>query len=72
MGRLGWRKSASETPADFIAAIQEPRLKMKVAVFTQHYESARFGKSVADAEVLPRLFEEITAGERPPKREKSG
>jgi len=72
LGRLGWRKSASQTPADFIAAIQEPELKMRVAVFTQHYESARFGKSVEDAEVLPRLFEKITAGERPPKREESG
>jgi hypothetical protein len=63
MARLGWRKSPSQTPADFVAVIQEPVLREKVATFTRHYESARFGKSVEDAEVLPRLFEEITAGE---------
>ena len=61
MGRLGWRKSASQTPSDFVAAIQEPVLKVKVATFTRHYESARFGKSADDAEKLPELFEEITA-----------
>jgi protein-glutamine gamma-glutamyltransferase len=61
MGRLGWRKSPSQTPADFVAAIHEPVLKVKVATFTRHYESARFGKSADDAEKLPELFEEITA-----------
>ncbi len=61
MGRLGWRKSPSQTPADFVAAIQEPVLKVKVATFTRHYESARFGQSADDAEKLPELFEEITA-----------
>ena len=64
MAKLGWRKSPSQTPTDFVAAIQEPILKMKVATFTRHYESARFGKSVDDAEALPKLFEEITAGEK--------
>jgi transglutaminase-like putative cysteine protease len=59
MAKLGWRKSPSQTPADFVAAIQEPLLKKKVASFTRHYESARFGGSVSDAGSLPRLFEEI-------------
>jgi len=68
LGRLGWRKSISQTPTDFVAAIHEPELKTKVAVFTRHYESARFGKSVEDAEVLPRLFEEIAAGESMSRR----
>lgn len=69
LGKLGWRKSPSQTPTDFVAAIQEPVLRMKVATFTRYYESARFGQSTADAEVLPELFEEITAGEtQPPKR----
>lgn len=63
MAKLGWRKSPSQTPADFVAAIQEPILRMKVARFTRSYESARFGKSVDDAEILPRLFEEITASD---------
>jgi transglutaminase-like putative cysteine protease len=64
MARRGWRKSPSQTPSDFVAAIQEPVLRMKVEKFTRHYESARFGKSVDDAEALPKLFEEITAGEK--------
>jgi hypothetical protein len=37
---------------------------MKVANFTRSYESARFGRSVDDAEALPKLFEEITTGEK--------
>ena len=64
MARMGWRKSPSQTPSDFVAAIHEPVLRMKVENFTRHYESARFGKSVDDAEALPKLFEEITAGEK--------
>ena len=64
MGKLGWRKSPSQTPADFVAAIHEPVLRMKVATFTRHYESARFGQSADDAEILPGLFEEITVDEK--------
>jgi protein-glutamine gamma-glutamyltransferase len=60
LARKGWRKSPSQTPADFINAIHEPVLRQKVARFTQAYESARFGKSSADAQALPRLFEEIS------------
>jgi len=63
MAKLGWRKSPSQTPADFVAAIQEPVLRKNVARFTRSYESARFGRSIDDAEALPKLFEEITACE---------
>jgi protein-glutamine gamma-glutamyltransferase len=63
MARLGWRKSPSQTPLDFVAAIQEAALQKKVARFTRAYESARFGKSVDDAQSLPELFQEITAAE---------
>jgi hypothetical protein len=63
MARLGWRKSPSQTPLDFVAAIQEAALQEKVARFTRAYESARFGKSVDDAQTLPALFREITAAE---------
>ncbi|MGH9642145.1 MAG: transglutaminase TgpA family protein, partial [Terriglobales bacterium] len=63
MGRLGWRKSPSQTPTDFVSAIKEPVLRTKVAIFTRHYESARFGQSLDDAEKLPGLFEEIATGE---------
>ncbi len=61
MARLGWRKSPSQTPFDFVAAIQEAALQSKVARFTRAYESARFGKSVDDAQSLPELFNDITA-----------
>jgi protein-glutamine gamma-glutamyltransferase len=63
MARLGWRKSPSQTPLDFVAAIQETALQKKVARFTCAYESARFGRSVDDAQRLPGLFEDITAAE---------
>jgi hypothetical protein len=62
LARLGWRKLPSQTPLDFVAAIQEAELQTKVARFTRAYESARFGKSVDDAQSLPGLFEAITAG----------
>ena len=70
MAQLGWRKSPSQTPLDFVAAIQEAALQKKVARFTQAYESARFGKSVDDAQSLPELFKDITAADtaRPPTR----
>jgi len=58
---LGWRKSPSQTPLDFVAAIQEAALQKKVDRFTRAYESARFGESVDDAQSLPGLFREITA-----------
>ena len=61
LARLGWRKSPSQTPLDFVAAIQEAALQSKVARFTRAYESARFGKSVDDAQSLPELFNDITA-----------
>jgi protein-glutamine gamma-glutamyltransferase len=64
MARLGWRKSPSQTPLDFVAAIQEARLQSKVASFTRAYESARFGQSVDDAQSLPELFREITVVEK--------
>jgi hypothetical protein len=60
LSRRGWRKAPSQTPRDFVLAIQEPLLQGKVATFTQAYESARFGRSVDDARALPGLFEEIS------------
>ncbi len=60
MARLGWRKSPSQTPLDFVAAIQEAELQEKVARFTRAYESARFGRSIDDARRLPELFKDVT------------
>jgi protein-glutamine gamma-glutamyltransferase len=59
MARLGWSKSPSQTPVDFVAAIQQPVLQEKVATFTRAYESARFGNSTNDAQSLPDLFKDI-------------
>jgi hypothetical protein len=59
LARLGWRKSPSQTPLDFVAAIQEAALQKKVAKFTRAYESARFGRSADDALSLPALFQDI-------------
>jgi hypothetical protein len=63
MAALGWRKSPSQTPLDFVAAIQEVALQNKVARFTRAYESARFGKSVDDAQSLPELFKDLTVAD---------
>jgi transglutaminase-like putative cysteine protease len=63
MAGLGWRKSPSQTPLDFVAAIQEAALQKKVARFTRAYESARFGKSVDDAQSLPELFKDLTVAD---------
>ncbi len=63
MARLGWCKSPSQTPLDFVAAIQEAALQKKVARFTRAYESARFGRSIEDAQRLPELFKDVTARE---------
>jgi protein-glutamine gamma-glutamyltransferase len=70
MAGLGWRKLPSQTPLDFVSAIQEATLQKKVARFTRAYESARFGKSVDDAQSLPRLFHEITVVEAADSEEK--
>ncbi len=59
--RLGWRKLPSQTPLDFVAAIQEEALQQKVERFTRAYESARFGRSLDDAQSLPGLFKDLTA-----------
>ncbi len=71
MARLGWRKLPSQTPLDFVAAIQEAALQKKVARFTRAYESARFGQSVDDAQTLPELFQDLTVAEPAPHSEET-
>lgn len=72
MARLGWCKSPSQTPLDFVAAIQEEALQKKVARFTRAYESARFGRSLEDAQRLPELFKDVTAMETAPRTNARG
>ena len=62
LSRRGWHKRSTQTPGEFVGSIDDPVLRASVERFTARYESARFGQSVADAQSLPRLFEEITRG----------
>lgn len=59
VARQGYEKRPTQTPTEFVASIPEASLRESVSRFTEKYESARFGKSVADAESLPEIFEEI-------------
>jgi hypothetical protein len=60
IARRGWRKSASQTPAEFARMIEAPKLRSSVQEFTRHYENARFGESVDEAQRLEELYEEIS------------
>ena len=64
VGRRGWRKSPTQTPEEFVARIDDTRVRPRVAEFTRHYESARFDDSIEDARRLPQLYEEIAATRR--------
>lgn len=59
MAQRGVRKSGVQTPQEFVDSILDPELKRSVAVFTQHYERARFGEMAEDAAKLPELYEEL-------------
>lgn len=64
VGKRGWRKAPSHTPAEFVTTIEDPQLRASVERFTQHYEKARFGDSPADAQRLPELYEEISSSKK--------
>jgi len=55
----GWRKSPAQSPAAFLATIDDPGLRSAVAAFTTHYQRARFGASAPDAAQLPELFAKV-------------
>jgi hypothetical protein len=59
MARRGARKEPSQTPEEFAASIGDPLMQRDVALFTEHYERARFAESVEDACRLPELYEEM-------------
>jgi hypothetical protein len=61
VARRGWQKLPVQTPAEFVICIEDARVRKRVAQFTEHYESARFGDSVEDAQRLPELYEEVSA-----------
>jgi hypothetical protein len=57
--KLGWTKSAAQTPDEFASVITDQKIQHRVSHFTEHYERARFGNSAEDASRLPELYEEI-------------
>ena len=59
MARRGIAKSTTQTPQEFVRAIEDVSLRARVASFTHAYESARFGNSSDDVRRLPELFEEV-------------
>ncbi len=64
LGRHGLKKSAAQTPREFLTRIEDLEMRKRVEQFTQAYEAARFGESKEDAGRLPELYEELTAAGR--------
>jgi protein-glutamine gamma-glutamyltransferase len=72
VGRRGWQKSPTQTPEEFVARIDDARVRQRVAEFTRHYESARFDDSIEDARRLPELYELIAAKQSSEKHGSAG
>jgi transglutaminase-like putative cysteine protease len=64
VAKRGVRKSTVQTPTEFLRVIADERLRDRVAMFTEAYESARFGNSGDDARRLPELYEEVEVATR--------
>jgi protein-glutamine gamma-glutamyltransferase len=64
LGKRGWRKTAGQTPNEFLLRIEDPSMRERVQRFTRAYEAARFGASPGQARRLPELYEEITTADR--------
>jgi transglutaminase-like putative cysteine protease len=64
VARKGVQRSATQTPREFLEKIEDERLRVPVARFTEVYESARFGNSADDASLLPELYEEVETAAR--------
>jgi len=60
VARRGWHKLPTQTPQEFVSAIEDAGLRDSVARFTHAYQRARFGDSADDAEQLPEAFAEVT------------
>lgn len=57
--RRGWKKSPSQTPLEFAAAIPAPDVSAPVAQLTELYQSARFGSHPAPIEQMSSLLRSI-------------
>jgi len=69
--RRGWKKSASQTPLEFAAAIPAPDLAGPVARLTDLYQSARFGDHparTAQMSSLLRLIRDSLRARKPRPR----
>ncbi len=64
VSRRGWRKAATQTPEEFVREIDDPGIRARVALFTRHYQGARFDDSVDDVRRLPELYQEIASTRR--------
>jgi len=64
LARRGWNKISAHTPKEFLTSIPDEGMRVSVAKFTRHYESARFGGSAQDAQRLPELYEEVSTAAR--------
>jgi DnaJ-domain-containing protein 1 len=64
LARRGWKKTAVQTPKEFLTRIEDPAMRAQVEQFTRAYEAARFGESSEEARRLPELYEEITTAGR--------
>lgn len=61
LSRRGLKRPPAQTPQEFAAAIGDPLLRDQVVRFVHHYERARYGDSVPDAEQLPHIYDEIVS-----------
>jgi protein-glutamine gamma-glutamyltransferase len=57
--KRGWKKSPSQTPLEFAAAIPAPDVSAPVAQLTELYQSARFGSHPAPIEQMSSLLRSI-------------
>jgi transglutaminase-like putative cysteine protease len=64
LGKRGWRKAPEQTAAEFVGKIPDARVRQSVDRFTRHYERARFAESGEDADLLPKLYDDISAQAR--------
>jgi Domain of unknown function (DUF4129) len=57
--KRGWKKSASQTPLEFAAAIPAADLHAPISQLTELYQSARFGSHPAPIEQMSSLLRSI-------------
>jgi protein-glutamine gamma-glutamyltransferase len=66
--KAGWRKSPSQTPAEFAASLPAGEFRAPVARFTDLCMAARFGGRKVEASRFTGLFEEVKLSLRAPTR----